>query len=178
MQPAKKPKIDEQKRGNLAAVGSIMKKHVFALTMTTALIGATALAQEVNFSVIDTNGDGVLQQGEIFAVFGEKGSAAIAVLESDDYGNVSWQEATDGRPDRDDKDDVQSARGAAASALGGENRSERGRTASELRGNNRSAIGAAASQSRGDNRSARDRDASATARDRGSDRGGNGRGSN
>ncbi len=141
-----------------------MKKSAIPLAMIVALLGSTALAQAINFSQIDTNGDQILQQEELVAAFGDVGAGTVAALDTDRDGNVSLEEASDtGGAENTDND--ASERGIAARTAQGDNRSARGLAASEAKGGNRSERGTAASGAQGDNRS----EGASTARDTGSE---------
>jgi hypothetical protein len=139
-----------------------MKKSAIPLAMTVALLGSTALAQAINFSQIDTNGDQILQQEELVAAFGDVGAATVAALDTDGDGNVSLEEASD-TGGAENTNNNASDRGIAARTAQGDNRSARGLAASEAKGGNRSERGLAASGAQGDNRS----EGATTARDTG-----------
>jgi hypothetical protein len=167
-----------------------MTKHVLVLAITTTLLGTTAFAQAVNFSEIDQNGDGILQQEELVNAFGQTGAATILALDGDGDGTVSWVEANAAsrQSANDSADGGPSGRGLEASVAGGENRSARGSEASTLRGENRSERSQSASDALGnradasENRSDRSGEARSTGGDRGREaseaKGGNGRGRN
>lgn len=132
-----------------------MKRSVIPLAVTAALLGSTALAQAINFTQIDTNGDQILQQKELVAAFGDAGAATVTALDTDGDGNVSLAEASDTGA-TDVADNPASDRGIVERAAQGDNRSARGLIASEAKGGNRSARGTTASAAQGDNRSERE----------------------
>ncbi|KAA9007793.1 EF-hand domain-containing protein [Histidinibacterium aquaticum] len=142
-----------------------MKTRALAAGLA-ALLGTSALAQDVTFADIDTNDDGFLEPTELRTAFGNQAQGALNSLDRDGDGLVSLEEVVarqeddddddddldeDDEDDDDDDGDGPSARGLEARELKGDNRSERGATASQAGGNNRSDRGTERSNNGGGN---------------------------
>ena len=78
------------------------------LTSGLVLAGGAAMAQAVPFGQIDTDGDGMLSQAELVAVFGEDGAMTVMADDADGDGMVSMAEVrvganmSEGMGDMDD----------------------------------------------------------------------------